>query len=269
MPELRRPRTSQAARPLPGDVRLMRRAGTALFALAGLLLLVAGLGLLVQQPAFALQRLVVEEPLERSSGEVLRRQALPRLKGNFFTLDLEDAQAAFEAVPWVRRAVVRRLWPNRLAVSLEEHQPAALWRGDDGVEGLVNQQGEVFEANAGDVDEQALPTLVGPVRHAAAMLAMWRSLNPLFAPMHTELRSLALTARGSWRGELGEGAVVEFGRGSPEELAQRTQAFVTTAQELIRKHDRPLAHADLRHAAGYALRLRGLGTLAPGEKPTN
>ncbi len=269
MPELRRPRPVQVARPLPGDVRLMQRAGTALFALAGLLLLVAGLGLLVQQPAFALQRLVVEQPLERGSAAALRRQALPRLEGNFFTLDLDAAQTAFETVPWVRRAMVRRVWPDRLAVRLEEHQPAALWRGDDGVERLVNQQGELFEANAGDVEDLPLPTLVGPARHSAAMLAMWRTLAPLFEPMHTELRSLALTPRGSWRGELGEGAVVEFGRGSPEELALRTRAFVATAQELIRQHDRPLAQADLRHAAGYALRLRGLGTLAPGEKPTN
>ena len=38
---------------------------------------------------------------------------------------------SFETVPWVRRAVVRRVWPDRLAVRLEEHRAVALWVGED------------------------------------------------------------------------------------------------------------------------------------------
>jgi len=51
------------------------------------------------------------------------------IKGNFFSINLQRARAAFESVPWVRRATVRRVWPDRLAVSLEEHRAAALWSG--------------------------------------------------------------------------------------------------------------------------------------------
>ena len=38
--------------------------------------------------------------------------ARPALKGNFFTLDLRQGRAAFQRVPWVQRAVVRRVWPR-------------------------------------------------------------------------------------------------------------------------------------------------------------
>ena len=53
--------------------------------------------------------------------------------------------------------------PDRLAVTLEEHQAAALWQGEDRrSDRLVNTHGEVFEANVGDVEDDALPTLAGP-----------------------------------------------------------------------------------------------------------
>ena len=41
---------------------------------------------------------------------------MQKLKGNFFTLDLAEAKRVFESVPWVRQAVVSRVWPNRLTV---------------------------------------------------------------------------------------------------------------------------------------------------------
>lgn len=266
MPD-RRPPRAQAARPLPLDVRLMRHASRALAGLALALGLGAAAWAGLQQPAFDLRRIRVEGPLERVPAEALTRQVLPRLQGSFFTLDLAATRAAFEALPWVRRASVQRVWPRRLTVRLEAHQAAAFWRGEDGAERLLNVQGEVFDANPGEVEERGLPQLAGPASQAAEVLAAWQRLDPLLAPLHQGLRSLTLTPRGSWRGELDEGATVEFGRGSLDELAQRTAAFAQTARELIRQHERPLLAADLRHAEGYALRLHGLGTLAPGEKP--
>ena len=48
-----------------------------------------------------------------ATGGTYRRMiedALPRLSGNFFSVDLQAGRKAFESVPWVRRAVVRRVW---------------------------------------------------------------------------------------------------------------------------------------------------------------
>jgi cell division protein FtsQ len=49
-------------------------------------------------------------------------------RGNFFTIDLAAVRTGIEALPWVRRAAVRRAWPAGLAVTLEEHEAAAQWR---------------------------------------------------------------------------------------------------------------------------------------------
>jgi cell division protein FtsQ len=180
-------------------------------------------------------------------------------------MDLAAGRRAFESVPWVRHAIVRRIWPNRLAVQLEEHRPAALWSGAAGddapADKLVNSFGEVFEANLGDVEDDALPTLRGPDGSSTRMLAMLRRLRPELAPMDAQIDTLELSGRGSWRVELDTGAELELGRGSDDEVLARTRGFVATLPELRSRYQQhPLLHADLRHPDGYAVRLKGVST---------
>ena len=147
---------------LPGDVRLMN-ATAAIFAALGLVALAAVLlAWLAKQPAFNLRSIRIDGDVTRNSIATIRANAMPHLAGNYFSLDLGAARAAFEAVPWVRHAVVNRVFPDRLAVRLEEHRAAALWSTETGDDKLVNTHGEVFEANPGDVEDETLPTLQGP-----------------------------------------------------------------------------------------------------------
>ena len=129
-----------AALPLPGDVRLMNAVAGGVFTLALLAALAAGVLWLARSPAFEIRAIRIEGELQRISAETLRANAAPRLAGNFFSADLGTARAAFEAVPWVRRATVRRIWPDRLLVQLEEHRASALWQAEERDDRLVNQQ---------------------------------------------------------------------------------------------------------------------------------
>lgn len=251
-----------AATPLPMDVRLMNGVASAIFVLAALALLVAGVLWLTRAPWFALRVVQVEGELARNNVPTLRANAMPRLAGNFFSLDLQRARAAFESVPWVRQAVVRRVWPDRLAVRLEEHRPVALWQRDEEAPRLVNSFGEVFEANVGDVEDDRLPVFDGPEGSSAVMWSMLQRLQPLLDRQELVLRRLELSVRGSWRGETEEGQVIEFGRGSEDEVVARTDRFVRTLSQVTGKFRKPLLSADLRHADGYALRLEGVSTVA-------
>lgn len=261
----------QAPVPLPGDVRLMHSTANAVFLLAGLALCAAALLWIVRLPVFAVRGIKIDGEVVRNSVSTLRANVAPKLSGNFFTMDLQKSRAAFEGVPWVRHAVVRRVWPNRLAVTLEEHHAAALWAVDDGNDKLVNSHGEVFEANVGDVEDEALPRLNGPAGTAAHMLAFWRRLQPALAPLDQgDVDELHLSGRGSWRAELDNGAVVELGRGSDDEVIARAERFVRTMPQVAERYpQRPLEYADLRHPDGYAVRLKGVTTTvpaAPGRK---
>jgi cell division protein FtsQ len=254
---------------LPADVRWMNATASVLYGLVGLGVLALAVSWVVRQPVFALRSIHVDGDVVRNSVATIRANATPRLAGNFFTLDLAAAQRAFETVPWVRHAIVRRIWPDRLSVQLEEHRPVALWSpgGEGAVDRLVNQQGEVFEANVGDVEDDDLPTLSGPEGSAAEMLAVLRELQPVYERLGRSIDLLQQSHRGSWRAELDNGARIELGRGTPEELLARSERFVGTVGPIAARYQRPVEYADLRHHDGYALKLKGVSTtLTAAEK---
>ena len=257
-------KTAAAPTAMPGDIRLMNVTAIVFAVLGALALVVVTLLWIAKQPVFAVRGIKVEGDMAHNSVLTIRANAAPKLAGNFFTMDLGAARRAFEAVPWVRQAVVRRVWPNRLSVQLEEHRAVALWvngaSGDDTPDKLVNSFGEVFEANLGDVEDDALPTLRGPEGTSAAMLTMFGRLQPVFAPLDAHIDTLTLSGRGSWHVELDTGAEIELGRGSDDEVMERTRAFIATLPQVTGHFQRSLQSADLRHHDGYAVRLKGITT---------
>jgi cell division protein FtsQ len=251
------------ALPAPFDVRLMNLTAAVLFAGCAVMLLASAGWWALRHPAFALGAIVVDGRLSHNNAVTLRANIAHKLDGNFFTVNLRTTQAAFEAVPWIRRASVRREFPNRLRVTLEEHVPVAYWGPESG-SALVNDRGEVFEANVADIEDDDLPRLVGPEGHAPEVLAMHRLLAPVFGPLDMSLDELELSGRGSWRATLDSGAVVEIGTGTPAEVLKRTKRFASTLTQVAGKYGRrpdALETADLRHADGYALRLNGVTTV--------
>lgn len=258
-----------AGAPHPFDIRLMNASASVLFVLAAFAFGGLALSWLVRLPLFSIRSIQVDGDVARNSVTTIRANAAPKLAGNFFTLDLVRSQQAFESVPWVRRATVRRVWPNRLAVSLEEHKAAAFWHRSDRDDQVVNTYGEVFDVNLGDVEDDALPTLQGPEGSATAMLALHRRLSPVLAKLDAQIDTLRLSERGSWHVELDNGAEIELGRGTAEEVSARTDLFVGTVTQVISRYQRPLEYADLRHSTGYAVRLKGISTMdMPAAKKT-
>lgn len=250
------------AQPLPPDVRLMNVTATVLFAACGLVLVAALAWWALRHPAFAIRGIVVQGEVAHNSAATLRANVAPRLAGNFFTVDLQQAREAFEAAPWVRRAVVQRQFPNKLRVQLQEHHALAYW-GSDAESRLVNTWGEVFEANPGDVEQEGLPRLAGPEGTSAEVLAMYQGLQPLLEPLELGIEEVELTGRGGWTLHLDSGATVELGRGTTEEVLARGQRFARTLTQVTAKYGRKpeaLLTADLRHRDGYAVKLRGVAT---------
>lgn len=251
------------ALPLPMDIRLMNATATVLFVGFGVFVAAALGWWVLRNPLFALGGITVRGDVTHNSVATLRADVTPHLMGNFFTVDLEQARAAFETVPWVRLAVVQRQFPNRLRVVLQEHRAEALW-GPDSDSTLVNSYGEVFEANAADVDGD-LPRLDGPEGSAPQVLAMYRALKPLFQTLDLGIDELDLSGRGTWTLHLDSDAVVELGRGTADEVVARATRFVQTLTQVTSKYGRTpeaLVSADLRHTNGYAVKLRGVATMA-------
>jgi len=252
----------------PLDVRLMNITAAVLFVGVLLGVLWAGGTWLLRHPAFAVGRIVVEGELVHTSPTSLRANVAPQLVGNFFTLDLRAARRAFEQVPWVRSAQVRRDFPSGLRVLLQEHDAVAYW-GAEGSGMLVDSHGEVFEADSDDLDEGDLPRLVGTPERAPELLRMAQRLAPALAPLSSPIDTLTLTPHGGWRVLLDSGAVLELGGGQEAQVLERVRRLVGTLPQVAQQQGgrsvAALEYADLRHAGGYAVRLRGVTTMSAEE----
>lgn len=256
--------------PMPLDIRLMQALTALLVAVAVLMAMVAGLLWLGRQPWFDLRAVVVQGEVTRNNALTLKTNVVPRLSGNFFTADLAQVRAAFESVPWVRLAVVHREFPNRLRAVLFEHHPVAYW-GEENQGTLVNEQGQVFEANVGEVEGESLPRLKGPPDRSAQVLAMYKQLQAVFNTHDMAIEQLELSPRGNWRVITETAAAIELGHGGPEDVLPLLQRFLRTLPQVAGLHGRSpraLLSADLRHNDGYALRLQGVTTLDSESKKT-
>lgn len=254
--------------PLPVDVRLMNMASAFLLAVLVCMAMGGGAWWLLRHPMFAIELITVQGEVTRNNALTLRANVMPQLKGNFFTIDLQQAREIFESVPWVRVAVVHRDFPNRLRTVLQEHHPIAVW-GDEGANTMLNQQGQVFEANVEDVDVDQLPRLKGPDAESMVVANMYRTLSPMFESMDMGIEQIELTPRGSWRVLTQHGATIEMGRGTDAQLLSRLNVFFKTLTQVTSRYGRTttaLASADLRHTDGYALRLRGVSTVETDSK---
>ena len=252
------------AEAMPLDAKLMNMTAAVLVLTFAVLGMVAVARWVARMPVFDIRGIAVSGDVRHNNLLTLRANVTPRLSGTFFSVDLARVRSVFESVPWVRQAVVRRDFPNRLQVVLQEHQPVAYWGGDSEVR-LINSYGEVFEANVGEVEQDALPQLSGPEGRSAEVLAMYRTLSPLFEPMELPIEQLELSGGGSWRAHLESGAVIELGRGETGDIVARVQRFLQTLTQVTSRyarHANAVESADLRHENGYAIRLRGVSTLA-------
>ena len=255
---------------LPLDVKLM----TVVTHLLVVVFAVLSLGLfttwLVRHPIWSVRAISVHGDVSHQSAVTFRAQLSSQMKtrltSSFLTVDLQQVRQLFESVPWVRKAVVQREFPNRLRVTLEEHEAVAWW-GEAGSGQLVNKLGEVFDASPDDSD--GLPELAGPREKSAEVWSLYQLLGGELARLDMGLERLELTERGTWRAELDSGARVELGRGTPDELLERTRRFTGTLSQLTERYAGAVQSVDLRYPNGYALRLRGVTTVIdtpPGTK---
>ncbi len=247
----------------PLDVRLMHAATVLLYVVLCFLVIGAGLRWISGLPVFNIRSVQVVGDVEHHNAVTLRANVSPHVSGSLFQIELSEVKEAFEAMPWVRSAVVQRVFPNRLKVRLQEHQAVAFW-GAESDSKLINTFGEVFEANVGEIEHESMPRLMGPENQSAEVLEMYQVLAPHFDHAALPLEELQLTARGSWRARLDSGAVIELGRADKHGVESASVRFLNTVTQVTSRYGRPntsLASVDLRHNNGYAIRIHGVSTL--------
>lgn len=231
---------------------LMNLVADLFFLVGTSLLLWSGVLALQRMTIFPLNQLIITRPLEQVSRAQLEYVAHSVVAGNFFTVNLESAQAALERLPWVRRADVRRRWPDGIEVTLEEHRAVARWTPLDGEPRFVNSFGEVFAVAAPIT--QSVPIFFGPDGTAALVLKKYQEFAGSLGVIGRKPTTVSLSPRQAWQLKLDDGVVLELGRDQARHpLVDRVNRF-TNNYAAVSHRLHSVQVIDMRYPNGFALR---------------
>ena len=222
--------------------RLLNMLAGFLVGLTGLAIALTGLQLAMRSPLWPVRDVTVQGSLEHTTRGEIEAALRGRVAGNFFSVDVVEVRSALERLPWVRRAAVRRIWPDSLEATLEEHVPLARW----GERSLVNTYGERFPGES----EAKLPRLSGPPRSEGEVARRYARFNEIVVPLGTRVEEVILTPRLAWQLRLGNGVRLALGRDA-DAAEVRLERFVQAAAKGAARYD----YVDLRYPNGFALRM--------------
>lgn len=226
------------------DARALTRVAGLLYAVAAAVLLAGAAAWITRLPEFAVREVRVAGSLGHVTGEQVAEVVRGGVRGNFFAVDLPGLRASFEQLPWVRKVDVRRVWPDRIEVTVEEHVPLARWAA----RGLVNTHGELFAAD----HDGALPLFGGPSGSSRELAIQYHLFSKLLAGIGEAPREITISERRAWRVKLASGMTLDLGR---ERVEERLERFVAVYPRTIGRLQRKVDHVDLRYPNGFAVRV--------------
>src|SRR5581483_8627337 len=247
--------SSRASRPgreatVWDNPRRLNLAAGVLFTVAIALALAGAAVYAMRSPAFVLNSIRVVGDVDHVAVPQVIDALQGRVRGTFFSVDIDAIRALFETLPWVRRAEVRRLWPDGLEVRIEEHVPLARW-GQERDGRLVNTYGEPFRGRV----QGALPELFGPPGSEGMLARRYAEFRGVLAPLSIEPASVLLSARYAWQLQLSSGLIVKLGRDrDKDDAVQRLARFVAVYPYTLGKAQRRFEYVDLRYPNGFAVR---------------
>ena len=218
------------------------RAGRIAGALLALVALGALLALGLDQPV---RSIVIDGPFQRVAAVEVEQAARGALKGGFVSADLEKLREAVEALAWVDRARVQRLWPDRVRVEVVEQQAAARW----GEDGLLNTRGELFATGVRHVPPE-LPRLDGPDGSHSQVAQRYLAIQGRLVEQGMRVAALRLDARGAWELDLSNGVTVRLGR---RQVDERMERFVQVGAQVISGQAAKIQYIDMRYSNGFSI----------------
>lgn len=177
--------------------------------------------------------------------QAVQEALTPLVKKGFFGINVELIKDRLLQSPWVSKAVVQRIWPDKVFITLVEKAPIAHWNGAS----LLSTNGEIFTPKGSKVG--SLPQFVGPEGQQIDMLRHYKKLSGLLEPLHFKIARLELTPQMIWHLTFNNGMKISIGN---KDILTRMSHFVKVYPKIIGNRDSEVEYVDLRYANGLAVR---------------
>ncbi|MEM7562998.1 MAG: FtsQ-type POTRA domain-containing protein [Pseudomonadota bacterium] len=174
----------------------------------------------------------VESTLKRYLGE------------GFFSLDIHELQQHLNDRPWTESVSIRRIWPDKLRVTIVEKKPLARWDEQH----LLSDQAQVFKASAHEFAH--LPLINAASHRPDWVLNRFHQLAVRFENLDEQLVSLKVDSRGALSVQLINGLSIKFGR---SDIDRKMDRLVKVYNDQILPRREQIQQLDLRYSNGFAV----------------
>lgn len=233
---------TMSASALGGDWRMALRS---VLIVALLLALTGGGAWWLHQAHWPIEQVRIDGEVVHADRARLKEVVSEHAQAGFFGMDLGALRADLRALPWVRDASLRRIWPHTLDATIQEHQVAARWNEDQ----LLSRRGAVFAPD--DVAVEGAPALSGPPGHGPAMLQRLQRFSEVVAPLGLEIAVLDQDARRGWRIEFANRVALELGQ--TDHAQARLERFAAVWPRALTDKAATIAVVDMRYPNGFAV----------------
>ena len=184
--------------------------------------------------------------LEKVDKEKIRKTTEKFIDQGFFTVHLGMFENELSEIPWVYKVNIKRQWPYKLTIYIEEQQPVFRW-GDSQ---LLNRYAMAFDEKSADT-YVGLPKLHGISGREEYLASLYAKYNQQFKQIGMEILAITEDARYDKVITLDNGIIINLGKDHVDEQLERClQSFPSFNDEDRAK----IASIDLRHSNGFAVR---------------
>jgi len=184
--------------------------------------------------------------INRISEQEIRTSLLPLVNHGFFTIDVEYIRDRLLQMPWLSDLYVRRIWPDRVEITVVERKPIASWNE----ESLLSEAGELFTPKR-ETYPAHLPRFTGAGGQQIFMLQNFKDINRLLLPLHAKISYLELTPDFTWKLTLDNGITMQMGH---KDSLTRLNHFVKVYPKIVGTRAADVDYIDLRYPNGVAVR---------------
>lgn len=192
-------------------------------------------------PIRSIQLFGTFENLDQADIETTLQQYIGQ---GFFSLDIHELRATLHARPWTDSVSVRRIWPDKLRVTIVEKKPVARWDERH----LLSDKARIYIADTRAFEH--LPR-VHAIGHSPAWVLTWYyRLEARFDSVDERIVALEVDSRGALDVELINGLDIKFGR---DDIERKIDRLISIYQPQILPRRAQIERLDLRYSNGFAV----------------
>ena len=195
---------------------------------------------------FGISAVVMTSDNGMSNDEILRASGVTSRSSLLF-LDAADVREKLKGLALIKEASVRKLYPDRLVIDVEERQPFALWQ-KDGEIAVISADGTAID-QVRDDRYSSLPFVVG--EGANLRIGEYAALLEASGDLRGKIRAGVLVSGRRWTLKMANGVDVKL----PERVPLQAEAALAQMQREARVLDKDVVSLDFRMPGRMIARL--------------